>query len=149
VLLPDAGCGGGGKSIATVEGIADGDKLHPLAEEVHRACRLQCGICTPGFLVAANRCWKRRPIPPKPKFATGWQATCADARLRQDRARRARCRCRDERSLTMQEKVKDAPGSEFSGSARGPERPDGVDKVTGRARFGADMAMAGQLTAWC
>jgi CO/xanthine dehydrogenase Mo-binding subunit len=45
----------------------------------------------------------------------------------------------------MQEKVKDAPGSEFRWVGSRPERPDGVDKVTGRARFGADMAMAGQL----
>ena len=45
----------------------------------------------------------------------------------------------------MQEKVKDAPGSPFQWVGSRPERPDGVDKVTGRARFGADMAMAGQL----
>jgi len=45
----------------------------------------------------------------------------------------------------MQEKVKDAPASPFQWVGSRPERPDGVDKVTGRARFGADMAMAGQL----
>jgi CO/xanthine dehydrogenase Mo-binding subunit len=45
----------------------------------------------------------------------------------------------------MQEKVKDAGGSEFTWVGSRPDRPDGVDKVTGRARFGADMAMAGQL----
>jgi CO/xanthine dehydrogenase Mo-binding subunit len=45
----------------------------------------------------------------------------------------------------MQEKVKGAPGSEFQWVGSRPDRPDGVDKVTGRARFGADMAMAGQL----
>ena len=45
----------------------------------------------------------------------------------------------------MQEKVKDAPGSEFKWVGTRPDRPDGVDKVTGRARFGADLAMAGQL----
>jgi CO/xanthine dehydrogenase Mo-binding subunit len=45
----------------------------------------------------------------------------------------------------MQEKVKGAPGSEFKWIGTRPDRPDGVDKVTGRARFGADLAMAGQL----
>jgi CO/xanthine dehydrogenase Mo-binding subunit len=45
----------------------------------------------------------------------------------------------------MQEKVKGAPGSEFQWVGSRPDRPDGVDKVTGRARFGADLAMAGQL----
>jgi CO/xanthine dehydrogenase Mo-binding subunit len=45
----------------------------------------------------------------------------------------------------MQEKVKDAPGSQFQWVGTRPLRPDGIDKVTGRARFGADMAMPGQL----
>lgn len=45
----------------------------------------------------------------------------------------------------MQEKVKGAGGSEFSTVGTRPIRPDGIDKVTGRARFGADMNMAGQL----
>ena len=45
----------------------------------------------------------------------------------------------------MQEKVKDAPGSEFQWVGTRPVRPDGVDKVTGRAKFGADLAMPGQL----
>ena len=45
----------------------------------------------------------------------------------------------------MQEKVKDEPGSEFKWVGTRPIRPDGVDKVTGRAKFGADLAMAGQL----
>ena len=45
----------------------------------------------------------------------------------------------------MQEKVKDAASSEFKWVGTRPLRPDGVDKVTGRAKFGADLAMAGQL----
>ena len=45
----------------------------------------------------------------------------------------------------MQEKVKDAPGSEFKWVGTRAVRPDGVDKVTGRAKFGADMSMQGQL----
>jgi len=45
----------------------------------------------------------------------------------------------------MQEKVKGAASSEFEYVGTRPIRPDGVDKVTGRARFGADLAMSGQL----
>ena len=45
----------------------------------------------------------------------------------------------------MQEKVKDAASSEFKWVGTRPLRPDGVDKVTGRAKFGADLAMQGQL----
>src|SRR6476469_1269967 len=45
----------------------------------------------------------------------------------------------------MQEKVEGAGSSEFQYIGTRPLRPDGVDKVTGRARFGADLAMSGQL----
>src|SRR5215831_8099798 len=45
----------------------------------------------------------------------------------------------------MQEKVEDAPRSPYAVVGTRPLRPDGVDKVTGRARFGADYAMQGQL----
>jgi CO/xanthine dehydrogenase Mo-binding subunit len=46
----------------------------------------------------------------------------------------------------MQERVrKDKPGSGYQIVGTRPIRPDGVDKVTGRARFGADMSMPGQL----
>lgn len=43
-----------GKSIETIEGMADGGKLHPLQERFIEHAALQCGICTPGFLVAAK-----------------------------------------------------------------------------------------------
>src|SRR5215813_14151036 len=45
----------------------------------------------------------------------------------------------------MQEKVKEAPSSQFTWVGTRPIRPDGMDKVTGRAKFGADMTMPGQL----
>ena len=45
----------------------------------------------------------------------------------------------------MQEKVKDGASSEFKWVGTRAVRPDGVDKVTGRAKFGADLAMQGQL----
>jgi carbon-monoxide dehydrogenase small subunit len=43
-----------GREIETVEGMADGDKLHPLQKRFLEKAALQCGICTPGFLVAAK-----------------------------------------------------------------------------------------------
>jgi len=43
-----------GREIDTVEGMADGDKLHPLQQRFLEMAALQCGICTPGFLVAAK-----------------------------------------------------------------------------------------------
>ena len=43
----------GGRAIRTVEGLADGDELHPLQQAFRDHHALQCGFCTPGFLMLA------------------------------------------------------------------------------------------------
>ncbi len=53
----------GGKKIATIEGVADGDELHPLQRKFLEHAALQCGICTPGFLVAAKALLEKNPDP--------------------------------------------------------------------------------------
>ena len=53
----------GGKSIQTIEGMAEGDKLHPLQRKFLEHAALQCGICTPGVLVAAKSLLERNPDP--------------------------------------------------------------------------------------
>ncbi len=53
----------GGKKIETIEGMADGDELHPLQQKFLEHAALQCGICTPGFLVAAKSLLDRNPDP--------------------------------------------------------------------------------------
>ncbi|HEY7550774.1 MAG TPA: (2Fe-2S)-binding protein [Hyphomicrobiaceae bacterium] len=52
-----------GKSIATIEGMAQGETLHPLQRKFLEHAALQCGICTPGFLVAAKALLDRSPEP--------------------------------------------------------------------------------------
>jgi|TARA_B100001248_G_C27326098_1_gene429092 carbon-monoxide dehydrogenase small subunit len=52
-----------GKEVGTVEGLAEGDKLHPLQEKFIDHAALQCGICTPGFLVAADALLKKNANP--------------------------------------------------------------------------------------
>ncbi|MBI3801107.1 MAG: (2Fe-2S)-binding protein [Deltaproteobacteria bacterium] len=52
-----------GKNIQTVEGLAQADKLHPLQQKFLEHAALQCGICTPGFLVAAKALLDRNPNP--------------------------------------------------------------------------------------
>jgi carbon-monoxide dehydrogenase small subunit len=42
------------KAIGTIEGLAKGDALHPLQRKFLEHAALQCGVCTPGFLVAAK-----------------------------------------------------------------------------------------------
>ena len=50
-----------GKQIRTVEGLADGDKLHPLQQAFIDHHGLQCGFCTPGFLMLAAGVLERDP----------------------------------------------------------------------------------------
>ena len=52
-----------GKSIGTIEGVARGDELHPLQRKFLEHAALQCGICTPGFLVAAKALLEKQPNP--------------------------------------------------------------------------------------
>ena len=52
-----------GKSINTIEGMADGEKLHPLQEKFIEYAALQCGICTPGILVATKALLEENPNP--------------------------------------------------------------------------------------
>ena len=52
-----------GKSITTVEGIANGEKLHVLQRKFVEHAALQCGICTPGMLVASKTLLDRNNNP--------------------------------------------------------------------------------------
>jgi carbon-monoxide dehydrogenase small subunit len=51
------------QSIETIEGMASGDRLHPLQTKFLEHAALQCGVCTPGFLVAAKSLLERNPDP--------------------------------------------------------------------------------------
>jgi aerobic carbon-monoxide dehydrogenase small subunit len=52
-----------GKTVSTIEGMANGEQLHPLQRNFIAHAALQCGICTPGFLVAAKALLDRNPDP--------------------------------------------------------------------------------------
>ena len=52
-----------GRAIGTIEGMANGDQLHPLQQKFLDHAALQCGVCTPGFLVAAKSLLDRNPDP--------------------------------------------------------------------------------------
>jgi carbon-monoxide dehydrogenase small subunit len=60
-----------GREIRTVEGIASGDKLHPLQEKFLEFAALQCGICTPGFLVSAKALLEHNPNPTESEIRFG------------------------------------------------------------------------------
>ena len=52
-----------GKNVRTVEGLADGNTLTPLQQKFLEHASLQCGICTPGFLMSATALLERNPDP--------------------------------------------------------------------------------------
>ena len=52
-----------GKSVETIEGMAHGETLHPLQTKFLEHAALQCGVCTPGFLVAARALLEKNPDP--------------------------------------------------------------------------------------
>jgi carbon-monoxide dehydrogenase small subunit len=52
-----------GRSVDTIEGLSAGGELHPLQQKFLDHAALQCGVCTPGFLVAAKNLLERNPDP--------------------------------------------------------------------------------------
>ena len=52
-----------GSEISTIEGMASEGKLHPLQEKFLEHAALQCGICTPGILIAAKALLEKNPNP--------------------------------------------------------------------------------------
>jgi aerobic-type carbon monoxide dehydrogenase small subunit (CoxS/CutS family) len=52
-----------GKKITTIEGLADGDKLHPLQQAFLDCDAMQCGYCTPGMILSATYVLDRIPQP--------------------------------------------------------------------------------------
>ena len=52
-----------GRSVGTIEGVAQGDELHPLQQKFLEHAALQCGSCTPGFIGAAKALLEKNPDP--------------------------------------------------------------------------------------
>lgn len=58
-----------GTELRTVEGLASGDRLHPLQEAFRKHFALQCGFCTPGILMAAVDFLAQNPTPSRSEIA--------------------------------------------------------------------------------
>lgn len=119
-----------GGDVTTVEGIADGHDLHPVQTAFLHHDALQCGYCTPGFVVEAVAFFDR------------WrQARGTERPEREDIARALAghlCRCGAYEGIYQA--VADACAGGFDEAAPGTgPRPDGVDKVTGAALYTTDV----------
>ena len=60
-----------GHEIRTIEGMAQGEKLHPLQQKFLEMAALQCGICTSGMLVASDALLKKNPDPTEEEVRLG------------------------------------------------------------------------------
>ena len=60
-----------GREIETVEGMAHGSELHPLQAKFLEHAALQCGVCTPGFLIAAKALLEKNPDPTEEEIRFG------------------------------------------------------------------------------
>ena len=60
-----------GREIETVEGLANGTELHPLQTKFLEHAALQCGVCTPGFLMAAKALLEKTPDPSEEEIRFG------------------------------------------------------------------------------
>ena len=128
-----------GCEVRTVEGLAAEGRLHALQEAFHIHGAAQCGICTPGMLMAAADLFQRNPTPNEQEM--------------QDALGGVLCRCTGYRKiLTALKHVAgqahtdtiDTPGKGAAVGAR-VRRRDGVAQVTGAEVFSADHAPADAL----
>ncbi len=60
-----------GKQVVTIEGLADGDKLHPVQQAFLEQGGFQCGYCTPGMILAACALLKKNPAPSREAIVRG------------------------------------------------------------------------------
>jgi aldehyde oxidoreductase len=124
-----------GRDVATVEGLARNGELAPVQAAFVRHGGAQCGICTPGMLMAADALLDRQPHPTETDVMDALGGVL--------------CRCTGYRKII--EAVTSADGAEAPppppGSAVGARvgRVDGVEQVTGASAFGADRAPSAVL----
>ena len=60
-----------GSDVTTIEGLAPGDELHPMQQAFHENHALQCGYCTPGFVMAAVSLLQENPDPSEDEIRLG------------------------------------------------------------------------------
>jgi aldehyde oxidoreductase len=129
----------GGCDVATVEGLADGAELRPIQAAFLRQGAAQCGICTPGMLMAADALLASNGRPDEPAVLDAMGGVL--------------CRCTGYRKIVEAVLDHDHAGAAAEGresdagavvGARIP-RVDGADQVTGATAYGADRAPADVL----
>ncbi len=131
-----------GQEIITIEGLADGEKLHPVQEAFVKFGGTQCGFCTPGMILTSKAFLDKNPSPTEEAIR---QALSGNL-----------CRCTGYtkivdavKSLTPQPPPleKETPVSNYSVVGKRVPRIDSVPKVKGDMKYSADLYLPGMLYA--
>lgn len=124
-----------GRKVTTVEGLAAGDNLHPVQRAFMAEDALQCGFCTPGFVVAGSA------------FYAKWRAEHAGERPDRDTVAAALsghlCRCAAYDNIMTA--VQRACAGEYEQAGDRSPRYDAREKVTGAAKYTVDIRHPNQL----
>lgn len=68
-----------GRNVTTIEGVADGDKLHPIQQAMIDHGAIECGFCTPGMVMSAKALLEENPNPTREEVREAIQGNlCAD-----------------------------------------------------------------------
>ena len=145
-----------GREVQTIEGLGTPDRLHALHRAFLAADAVHCGFCTPGMVMAAAGLLKKNPHPSHAEIVRGLGSNL--------------CRCTGYQGIVDavewvangeqgsprtwpmvpgRAPAGDAPAGDAAAgrAATGCGRIDALDKVTGRARYAADLKLAGMLEA--
>lgn len=124
-----------GRKVTTVEGLAGGSGLHPVQRAFMAEDALQCGYCTPGFVVEASA------------FYTRWRAEHGAKAPEREVVAAALaghlCRCGAYENIVRA--VQRACAGDYEREVAAPPRHEARDKVTGAARYTVDVQLPGQL----
>ena len=140
-----------GRSVTTIEGLAQDDVLHPLQKAFLSHAAIQCGFCTPGMIISAAALLREKPEPSEDdvrKALAGNLCRCTGYRQIVDAVHAAAARDEDRGQLQARRRRRRreecrARGGDGVTAARsvGTDVPrvDGLEKVTGAAQYTADL----------
>ena len=147
-----------GREVTTIEGLSDGGRLHPIQQAFIDEDALQCGYCTPGFILATKALLDREPNPSESRIrnwlagnlcrCTGYDRIVRAVRTASRQLGKAGP-TREHSAAHTDAKQTDALAfrEAFKVIGTQPRRYEAADKVLGRSTFGADVRLPGTLYA--
>ncbi len=136
-----------GKTVTTIEGLADGETLHPLQKQFVRHGAVQCGFCTPGMIMTSSALLEENPDPSREDIQYALKDTlcrCTGYISIMDAVQSAAREKRGEAPLPVNDPTVDEPMDVIS---RSVEPQEVWDKVTGAAKYTDDFVFPNMLFA--